>query len=131
MVVSSTAVSPVLETPRDPVVRAAFTFDLPDGAATTRNPSARLLTEPSRPVWRHASWHSAQPTPAKRFNKTDRIIAVVAGVCVGWVAGGAIGFYATADRDRYDDGTSGLRGLMIGAPVGAVIGAVLGYRLTR
>ena len=30
-----------------------------------------------------------------------------------------------------DDDTSGLRGMMIGAPIGAVIGAVVGYRLTK
>ena len=91
----------------------------------------RLLNEQSRPVWRRTSWQAAQATAPKRFNKTDQIIAVVAGVCSGWVAGGAIGFYATSDRDNPDDDTSGLRGMMIGAPIGAVIGAVVGYRLTK
>ncbi|MBA2303186.1 MAG: hypothetical protein H0W08_11190 [Acidobacteria bacterium] len=128
LLVSSTEVSPTSERSRDTVVPPAFTFDLPDGAATSRNLPHRLLNEQSRPVWRRASLRAAQATTAKRFAKTDRIIAVVAAVCGGWLAGGVIGYALTS---KPDDDVSGLRGVMIGAPVGAVIGAVAAYRLTK
>jgi hypothetical protein len=128
MLVFSTGVSPAVETSRATVVPAAFTFHVPDDAATSRNLLHRLLNEPSRPVWRRGSLQPAQATTAKRFTKADRIIAVVAGTCVGWMAGGAIGYAATS---KPDDDVSGLRGVVIGAPIGAVVGAVVGYRLTK
>src|SRR5438093_7354264 len=95
ILVFSSRVSPTLETLRDTVVPVAFTFDLPDNAATSRNSPHRLLNEQSRPVWRGASLQAAQATTAKRFTKTDRIIAVVAGAFGGWLAGGMIGYAAT------------------------------------
>jgi hypothetical protein len=127
MLASSTSVTPAVEASRQPIAPAALTFDLPDPAPGPR----RLADEASRPVWNRAPWQTAQPAPPKRFSKVDRIIAVAAGVGVGWVAGGGIGYYATANRDNYDDGTSGLKGMVIGAPIGAAAGAILGYRLTK
>ncbi len=127
MLVFSTPKSPALQT-RATLVPTAFTFDLPVSAAPSRNSPHRLLNEQSRPVWRRASLPAAQGTTARRFTKKARVIAVVAGVCGGWLAGGAIGYAATSKRD---DDVSGLRGVMIGAPVGAVIGALVGYRLTK
>ena len=80
------------------------------------------------------------PVPERRAARTaaattkgsrvDRIIAIAAGVSIGWVVGGGIGYGVTPKRGPYDD-TSGLKGMMIGAPVGAVAGALLGYRLTK
>jgi hypothetical protein len=125
MLVFSSGVSPTLDTSRDTVVTVAFTFDLPDNTATSRTSPHRLLNEQSRPVWRPAS---SQAAPAKRFSKTDRIIAVVAGAFGGWLAGGMIGYAATS---KPGDDVSGLRGVMIGAPVGAIMGAVVGHRLTK
>ena len=129
MLVSSTGVSPAVETSRTTSVPAAFTFDLPDDAATSRNLPHGLLNEQSPPMWRRRL-QPAQAATAKRFTRTDRIIAVVAGTCIGWVAGGTIGF-RIAQKPRDDDAVSGLRGVMIGAPIGAVVGAVIGYRVTK
>lgn len=72
-----------------------------------------------------------QAARVSRHSKVDRAIATVAGVALGWVVGGAIGYYATANRDNPDDDTSGLRGVIIGAPLGAIAGGVIGWRLTR
>lgn len=128
MLLSSTAAPLPLETPHERVLPSAFTFDLPDDAAPRG--AQRLLSAPSRPVWNRASYQAAQPA-TRRFNRTDRIIAVAAGVCVGWIAGGVIGYKLTDNPDNPDDDTSGLRGVIIGAPIGAAIGAILGYRLTK
>lgn len=128
MLVFSAGVSPAPETSRATVVHAAFTFDLPDGPAPSRNLPHRLLNEASRQVWRGASLAPAQTATAKRFTRTHRIIAVVAGACGGWMAGAAIGWVATS---KPRDDVSGLRGVMIGAPIGAAVGAAIGYRLTK
>ncbi len=119
MMISSTGVSPAPETSRATVAPAVFTFDLPA--------PNRFLTEPS---WGRGSLARAQVKTAKRLSTTDRIIAVAAGVAVGWIVGGAIGYKLT-QSSTWDDGTSGLKGVVIGAPIGATAGAILGWRLTR
>jgi hypothetical protein len=128
MMISSTGVSPALETSRPTLVPAAFTFDLPaDPATTSRTQPKRFLKEHT---WRREPSAPAQAKTAKRFSPTERIIAVAAGVAVGWVVGGAIGYKLT-QSSTWDDGTSGLKGVIIGAPIGATTGAILGWRLTR
>lgn len=128
MMISTTGVSPAPETSRATVTPAAFTFDLPaDATATSRTPPKRFLNEPS---WQRESLARAQAKTTKRFSTTDRIIAVAAGVAVGWVVGGAIGYKLT-QSSTWDDGTSGLKGMIIGAPIGAATGAILGWRLTQ
>jgi len=47
-----------------------------------------------------------------------------------WVVGGAIGYKLTQTSNP-DDDTSGLKGVIIGAPIGAAVGACFGYRLTK
>ena len=89
-----------------------------------------LADEQLRPVWRRGTLPPVQSKPGKRFSPTDRVIAVAAGVAVGWVAGGAIGYKLTDNPDNPDDDTSGLRGVIVGAPLGAAVGAILGWRLT-
>jgi hypothetical protein len=126
---SSTAVSPTLEPSRDTVVRTVITFDLPDRALPSHNSRHALLNNRPRLFSERVSLQP--PQAPKRFSKTDRIIAIVAGVCGGWLAGGAIGYVATSNWDNPDDDVSGLRGVVIGAPIGAAIGAYIGYRLTR
>ena len=42
-----------------------------------------------------------------------------------------IGFYVAQDRNADDDGVSGLKGVVIGAPLGAAVGALIGYQLTK
>jgi RsiW-degrading membrane proteinase PrsW (M82 family) len=96
---------------------------LPDAAATS-------LREQSRPVWQRAPFARVQGTTAKRFNTTFRAIAVGAGAGIGFMAGARVGYAVTPKRGP-DDDTSGLKGVMIGAPIGAVLGAVLGWLLTK
>jgi hypothetical protein len=115
MLASSTATSP---TPGPPYFAAAarmVSFEVQQAAPRRLRQSALLQ-----------SATAVKP----RHSKVDRIIAVAAGVSIGWVVGGGIGFAVTPKRGPYDD-TSGLKGMMIGAPIGAVAGALLGYRLTK
>ena len=107
----------------------AVTFERLPSAGASWQP---VEAEQARPVWRAPRFSSSQPPAApKRFTKTDRIIAVAAGVAAGWFGGGAIGYYSTANYDNPDDDTSGLKGLMIGAPIGAAVGGIVGYWLTN
>ena len=120
IVVSSTAAAPTVESSRAAVAPSVFTFGLPVTTGPSRDAFLRPLASPSK-----------QTTTGKRHSKTDRIIAVVAGVCVGFVVGGTIGAYAAENRDNPDDDISPLRGVMIGAPIGAVLGGFGGYWLTK
>ena len=121
ILVSSSAGSPAVETPR--VAPSAFTFNLPDVA----HPSLR---EQPRPVWQSTSARRVQGTTAKRLNPALRAIVVGAGAGAGFLAGARVGWEVTPKRGPYDD-TSGLKGVMIGAPIGAVLGAVVGWHLTK
>ncbi len=121
ILVSSSAGSPAVETPR--VAPGAFTFNLPDVAATS-------VREQSRPVWQRPSVARVQGTTARRLNPALRAMIVGAGAGAGFMAGARVGWEVTPKRGPYDD-TSGLKGVMIGAPIGAVLGAVLGWHLTK
>ena len=124
MTISSTGVSPALETPRAAVAPAIFTsFDLPVDVAATPAPAWR-----GQPVKR-AKAGSPRHTSAKKFSITERIIAVAAGLTVGWVVGGGIGGKLTESDNPYDD-TSAVKGIMLGAPIGGAAGALLAWRLT-
>jgi len=91
-----------------------------------------LIDEPSLPAWRLDSARTAQATTAARRSSTAaKIIGTALGAFGGFWAGGAIGFYTAQDRNADDDGVSGLRGVVIGAPIGAVVGAVLGYQVAK
>ncbi len=130
MLVSSTGVSPALETTRATVAPSVFTFTLPDHLAAESEAPRRFLDEQQRTMWHTGAKSATQPARTRRFSPTDRIIALAAGVAVGWVAGGAIGYKLTDNPSNPDDDTSGLRGVIIGAPIGAATGAILGWRLT-
>ena len=128
VMISTAGVSPAPEMSRFTVAPAPFTFDLPaDAAAASRTLPNRFQKERS---WRRGSLAPAQAKTTRRHSTTDRIIAVAAGVAVGWVVGGAIGYKLT-QSSTWDDGTSGLKGMIIGAPIGAATGAILGWRLTQ
>ena len=131
VLVTSAGTSPV-EPSRHRAAPAAFTFELPQERGSTSRSSGRFrVDEQSRPVWRAAAFGPAQATSTKRFTKTDRVIAVAAGVAAGWFGGAAIGYYSTANYDNPNDDTSGLKGMIIGAPIGAAVGGILGYWLTN
>jgi hypothetical protein len=129
LLVSSTGVSPVPETPHAVIAPAAC----PERSRGAANFNVPFHPDPVRqePRWTRDAAPRAQPTKPKKFSPTDRVIAVAAGVAVGWVVGGAIGYKATARSHPYDDGTSGLRGVVIGAPIGGAAGGILGYWATN
>jgi hypothetical protein len=93
-------------------------------------PSA-LGIEEIRPDWRLEPPRLARAAAAPQSSKVARVLGVALGAVGGFMAGGMIGFYTTQDRDVYDDGVSGLRGVVIGAPVGAGVGALLGFQLAK
>ena len=130
MVVSSTGVSPAPEISRPVVSPSAFTLTLPAPIVAADPPERRLFAESHRPLWRTASSPRVQPAAAKRFALTERIIALGAGLAVGWVAGGTAGYKLTDNPSSPDDDMSGFRGAIVGAPIGATVGAILGWRLT-
>ena len=127
VLVSSAGTSASLEPPRPEVAPVIFSFELPESVSRDQ-PRGRLWESAGRRRERGLV-RSAQAPSTKR-SKVDRIIAVAAGVSIGWVVGGGIGFAVTPKRGPYDD-TSGLKGMMIGAPIGGVAGALIGYRLTK
>ena len=131
MLVASSGISPVVGRSGDQTIRIAITYDLPDATAPSHVAPQRWQTDRSRAEGRPTPLAAGQVTTPPRHTKMDRVIAVTAGVCLGWVLGGGIGYYATADRNRDDDGVSGLKGMVIGAPIGAAAGAILGYQLTK
>jgi hypothetical protein len=130
LLVSSAGVSPapVPEPFHAIAAPSAYTFDLSDAAATSRSLSHHLPGDRLRVRSRRGSPQAVPAAPAKRCSRVARILAVAASGFGGWVAGGAIGYVATA---RPDDDVSGLRGVVIGAPIGAAVGAIIGYRLTK
>jgi hypothetical protein len=115
ILVSSSGLPRVIDTPRPAIVPTTFTFRLPDDALTSRKLPARF--------------QAAQPP--KRYTKTDKVIAIAAGAVGGFLTGGYIGGLITENRDNPDDDTSVLKGIVIGAPIGAVIGAFIGHKLTK
>lgn len=125
MLVASAGTSAALEPPRPEVAPVIFRFELPESVSRDQP----RLRKPSGPRPGRGLVPAAQAPKAKR-SKVDQIIAVAAGASIGWIVGGGIGFAVTPTRGPYDD-TSGLKGMIIGAPIGGVAGALIGYRLTK
>ena len=115
LMVSPAGVSPAIE-PSRPIVN----FNIPYQPVEPPRPSA----------WNRAAAPRMRAGLAKKFSPTERVIAVAAGVCVGWVLGGAIGYKIAEPSNPYDD-TSGLKGVMIGAPIGGALGGIFGYWATN
>ena len=119
LMTSTLAGSPVLQ-PVEARIAPATTLTLREAAAR-----ATIIDAPQ----------VATRQPAKvrtpRFSKIERAIAIGAGAVIGFYGGAAIGWKATDNPSNPNDDTSGLRGVVVGAPVGALVGAVLGTVLTR
>jgi hypothetical protein len=120
LVTSTLAGSPVIQPVVDPITPAT-TITLREAAVR-----ARIADAPQLEVRQPAK---ARPTP--RFSKIERAIAIGAGTVIGFYGGAAIGWKATDNPSNPNDDTSGLRGVVVGAPLGALVGAVLGAVLTR
>jgi hypothetical protein len=116
--------------PRQVATPTTFAFERPLTHAASADPIPIVQHEQASPIWQASRFSPTQAATAKRFTKTDRVIAIAVGVAGGWLAGGAIGYYSTANVDNPDDDTSGLKGMIIGAPIGAAVGGILGYWLT-
>jgi hypothetical protein len=128
MMISSSGVA--LPIQPSAVVMAPGVFSHYFGTRPLRVAGGGAAHERFRALWRDTSSLPAQSTPAKRFSKTDRIIALAAGVSLGWIVGGVTGGRLT-ESSNPDDDTSALKGIMIGAPIGAIAGGIIGYRWTR
>jgi hypothetical protein len=125
----SSGAEPTVGPPHHALGPLTISFDLPDAIALP--PVQRHFGEQVRQVWQQRPLRAVQASTPQRSSRTARVIGIVGGAALGWIVGAGIGFYATSDWDKDDDGTSGLRGMMIGAPIGATVGAILGWRLTR
>ena len=120
-----------LETSRPNLVLPALTSELLVDTTMSRSARHDVLNDRSGQQWQRGPVSPSQARSSKRFSKTERIIGVAVGAFGGFYLGGAIGYYATQCKNCDDDGTSGLKGVVIGAPIGAVVGAILGYRWTN
>ncbi len=119
LVTATLAGSPVMQ-PVDSHVGPATTFTLREGAARATIPAAAPRVAIRQPTKR-----------APRFSRLERAIAIGAGTTIGFYGGAMVGWKATDNPSKPNDDTSGLRGVIIGAPIGAAVGAVLGFVLTR
>lgn len=91
-----------------------------------------LLDQQPRPLWRAEETRKTQTTTRKGSSTAAKVLGVALGGVGGFFGGAWAGYYLTQDRDNpNDDGVSGLRGLVIGAPVGAALGALLGYQIAK
>ena len=127
---SSLEVAPTMRTSPATLASAVFAFEPPAASVPSTNLRQPLGSAELRSPWQRGSLQSSH-SRTSRFTKTDKVIAIAAGIAGGWIAGGYIGGAITNNYDNPDDDTSVLRGIMIGAPIGAVLGAIIGHRLTR
>jgi hypothetical protein len=126
--VGSTPAGPPAAELRAATVAAAGAPTGTDTRPRLRLPADLLIEEANGTT--HA-WAQAPQTPNSGSSRTARIIGVALGAVGGFYAGGMLGYAIAQDRDRDDDGVSGLPGVMIGAPIGALLGAWAGYQLTK
>jgi hypothetical protein len=115
-----------------PVAPAVSTVVRGKDAGPTLKLPLVLVDEPSVAAWRLEPRASGQANARATGSSTAaKIIGTAIGAVGGFYAGGAIGFYTAQDRNADDDGVSGLRGVVIGAPIGAVVGAIIGYQVAK
>ena len=130
VMMTSCAGPPVPETAAATIASGTPTINRTDEAHPTLKLPRKLVIEQSRPAWRLESSREAHAPAAKGSSKTARIVGTAIGGLGGFWAGGLIGYKAT-QKPTDDDGVSGLRGVVIGAPIGAAVGALLGYQLAK
>jgi hypothetical protein len=90
-----------------------------------------LADERPQPLWRAETARKDQTTSVRQSSTAAKVIGVAIGGLGGFYAGGMIGFYLAQDKNADDDGVSGLRGVVIGAPIGAAVGALIGYQIAK
>jgi len=90
-----------------------------------------LLERPTPVPWKVEPRRERQASAPRKSSTAVKVLGTALGAAGGFYAGGMIGFYTAQDRDADDDGVSGLRGVVIGAPIGAAIGAILGYQIAK
>jgi predicted lipid-binding transport protein (Tim44 family) len=108
---------PSVERQCEPRARLTLSGDLPD--------------DRSQPLWRAEKAPTARTTSARQSSTAAKVIGIALGGLAGFYAGGMIGFYLAQHKHVDDDGVSGLRGVVIGAPVGAAAGALIGYQIAK
>jgi hypothetical protein len=131
ILVSSAAGSPGMESGSLGTAPVEVIVDRSSEASPTLRLPATFSHEAARPAWELATSRATAPPAVNRSSKAARIVGVALGGLGGFFAGGMAGYALAAKRDVDDDGVSGLRGVVIGAPIGAVVGAVIGYQLTK
>ena len=127
LLASCAGTPPVLDNTVLPAAPAVVVED--DAGPTLKLP--RILVDDPLPGWRLDSPQRGQAAAAPRTSTAAKIIGTAVGALGGFWAGGAIGFYTAQDPNADDDGVSGLRGVVIGAPIGALVGAVIGYQVAK
>ena len=129
MLASSAGISPARDTTVAPAASAVARWD--DASQALRLPRV-LVDKPPLPAWRFDPPRNAQATaPAGGSSTAAKIIGAAVGAFGGFYAGGMIGYFTAMDPNVDDDGVSGLRGVVIGAPLGAVVGALIGLQLAK
>jgi len=101
-----------------------------ESPARLKLPSDLLDNQPP-PLWRAERARKARTTSARQSSTAAKVIGLAIGGLGGFYAGGMIGFHLAQDKNADDDGVSGLRGVVIGAPVGAAVGALIGYQIAK
>jgi hypothetical protein len=118
------------ETVKTATVTGSSVERMADPPARLKLPRDLIDAQP-QPLWRAETASEAQATSGRRSSTVAKVIGVAVGVVGGFYAGGMTGFYLAQDKHADDDGVSGLRGVVIGAPIGAAVGGVVGYLIAR
>jgi hypothetical protein len=129
MLASVAGPPPDSETVATTTVRGSSVAQMAEPLARLKLPSD-LMDEEPQSRWR-AERTRTQTTSAKQSSPLAKVIGLAVGGLGGFYAGGMIGFHLAQDKNADDDGVSGLRGVVIGAPVGAAVGALIGYQIAK
>jgi hypothetical protein len=129
MLVSVAGAPPVSETVTTTTVTRPSVEQTAEPVARLKLPSDLMNAQP-QPRWR-GERPRTQTTSARQSSTFAKVVGLAVGGLGGFYAGGMIGFHLAQDKNADDDGVSGLRGVVIGAPVGAAVGALIGYQVAK